>query len=108
MTYLRADHGDDTPGQDVHVLGSPYLHRTTVIILCLLFLGFNLVDIVLTQTLIQRGYHEANPIWTTIPLWSKLPLALLFIWLFRRKQILVALNVGMATIVAWNAHYLVG
>ena len=72
-----------------------------------LFVGLNLLDIMLTRTLLGQGYIEANPIYSNSALlWLKLPLSLvlgLVVVRYCSKTVLVLLCIGVAGFSVWNA-----
>jgi hypothetical protein len=68
-----------------------------------LFLILNAADCSLSHTLVARGMRELNPIWQVVPIWCKLVLAATFLlFLAGRKDMLLALNVVLGLVVAWN------
>ena len=70
----------------------------TTILLIVLFVGLNLLDIMLTRSLLGQGYVEANPIYSNSALlWLKLPLSLvlgLIVARYCSKTVLVLLCIG--------------
>ncbi len=81
------------------------LLRTNWLILAV-FIALNIVDCWLTQTLMASGWTEANPIWSTFPVWWKMAAAAslvpLVLW---RRHVAMAVNAGLALVVLWNGTW---
>jgi hypothetical protein len=66
-----------------------------------MFLALNLLDCLLSLEFL--GTTEANPIWSRIPVWYKLLVAVLVVFLFRNNpRVMVYLTTAMVILVAWN------
>jgi len=64
------------------------------------------MDYVLTVRLMDMGYSEGNPLWSVIPLWSKLVIGVGIALAVRRQKLLYYITLVMFLIVVWNMSIL--
>lgn len=76
------------------------------VILISIFVGLNLLDIMLTKSLLAQGYIEVNPIYANSTLlWLKMPLSLglgLIVARYFSKAALILLCIGTLGFSVWN------
>ena len=87
-------------------VGKTILNRT--ILLCVVFIGLNILDAWLTRVALGLGSHELNP-FLGVRFGSSLLVKgliavgiVMALVLFKRDRLLKLLNVGMVVICAWN------